>query len=112
MYHSLKSGKKQRKNRRLLGACFVLAGLWAAALGLLLLREASAAGAEEAPSVTLLYRGSRWLLPADGRTAGELLAGLGLWMLLNIPLLLRSGQTRGRREMPKAPPAAAEAETE
>ena len=49
MYHSLKSGKKQRKNRRLLGACFVLAGLWAAALGLLLLGEASAAGAEEAP---------------------------------------------------------------
>ena len=78
MYHSLKSGKKQRKNRRLLGACFVLAGLWAAALGLLLLGEASAAGAEEAPSITLLYRGSRWVLPADGRTAGELLAGLGL----------------------------------
>ena len=48
MYHYAKSGKKQRRKRRLLGACFVLAGLWAAALGLLLLGEASAAGAEEA----------------------------------------------------------------
>ena len=64
MYHSLKSGKKQRKNRRLLGACFVLAGLWAAALGLLLLGEASA--------------------------AGELLAGLGLELtdqdILSLPI--------------------------
>ena len=52
-------------------------------------------------------------LPASESPADALLlAGLGLWMLLNIPLLLRSGQTRGRREMPKAPPAAAEAETD
>ena len=52
-------------------------------------------------------------LPASESLADALLlAGLGLWMLLNIPLLLRTGQTRGRREMRAAPPAATEAETE
>lgn len=52
-------------------------------------------------------------LPASESLADALLlAGLGLWMLLNVPLLLRTGQTRGRRERQAAPPAATEAETE
>ena len=81
MYHYAKSGKKQRRKKRLLRVCFFLAGVWAAALWWLLSSELellSLFPANREPEITLLYRGEQWTIPAAGQTAGELLRSLDL----------------------------------
>lgn len=77
MYHYAKSGKKRRRKKQMLWACFCLAGVWAAALGWVLSSEPQAPARRE-PRATLVYRGAKWDIPAAGRTAGELLRSLDL----------------------------------
>ncbi|MGM9604790.1 MAG: G5 domain-containing protein [Faecousia sp.] len=81
MYHYAKSGKKRRRKKRLLRVCFLLAGVWAAALWWLLSSEQELlplSPVNREPTVTLVYRGEQWEIPAAGQTAGELLESLGL----------------------------------
>lgn len=77
MYHYAKSGRKRQRKKRLLGACFLLAGLWAAGLAWIFVSE------QDFPAgwggeVTLVFRGEEYRIPAAGQTAGALLEGLGL----------------------------------
>ena len=74
MYHTAKSGKKRKKGR-LLRLCFLLVFLWAAMLGLLTVSWSVPSHPEEC---TLVFRGETYQLPADGKTAGQLLQSLGL----------------------------------
>ena len=79
MYHYAKSGKKKRQRRRLLSACFVLTGLWAAALTYLAAEQGllprSFTG--QKPKATLVYHGA-CLEVSAGQTAEAALGSLGL----------------------------------
>ena len=79
MYHYAKSGKKKRQRRRLLAACFVLTGLWAAALTYLAAEQGllprSFTG--QKPKATLVYHGA-CLEVSAGQTAEAALGSLGL----------------------------------
>ena len=79
MYHYAKSGKKKRQRRRLLAACFVLTGLWAAALWYLAGEQGLLPGSfsGQKPMATLLYHGACLEVPA-GQTARAALGSLGL----------------------------------
>lgn len=74
MYHTAKSGRK-RKKKQLLRLCFLLTFLWAALLGLLTVSWSVPSQPEEC---TLVFLGVPYQVPADGRTAGQLLKSLGL----------------------------------
>ena len=79
MYHYAKSGKRKRQRSRLLAACFVLTGLWAAALTYLAWEQGLLPRSFPAqkPMATLVYHGANLEVPA-GQTAQAALESLGL----------------------------------
>lgn len=89
MYHYAKSGKRKGKRNRLLAACFVLCGLWAAEL-IYLAAEQGLLPAVQSPMVKLVYHGAQLDVPVAGQTAGKALQSLGLALtqqdVVSVPL--------------------------